>query len=255
MGTYTFEQLIYIKFQGVLGLKKHPPLLYTDFINFSKEYVEMAIHIESPWKMPEEIEIVEGAGEGNVPYPDYFRIDEEDALNCRFTSTDHDNNFLGLESEYISENKFSQDGEIYTIQFTRPELSELTMQFMIVEGMPTVSLFDDNSIVKLNISADMYGKMIEYITDNLGDPAAAPVPMMAPVPAVPQAPVVPAVPAEPAQNPNNYPNEPINLAPPELNEHGMPAPGPNGRKEKKRNGKSKRRGTKKQRKTRRHRKY
>jgi hypothetical protein len=209
--------------------------------------------------MPEETEIVEGAGEGNVPYPDFFGIDEhEDALNCLFTSTDHDNNFLGLESEFISENKFSQDGEIYTIQFTRPERSELTMQFMIVEGMPTVSLFDDKISVKLNISADMYGKMIDYITDNLGDPAVpvAPQPMMAPVvPAVPVAPVVPAVPAEPAQNPNNYPNEPINLAPPELNEHGMPAPGPNGRKERKRNGKSKRRGTKKQRKTRRHRKY
>jgi hypothetical protein len=207
--------------------------------------------------MPEETEIVEGTGEGNVPYPDFFGIDaHEDALNCRFTSTDHENNFLGLESEFISENKFSQDGEIYTIQFTRPERSELTMQFMIVEGMPTVSLFDDKISVKLNISADMYGKMIDYITDNLGDPAAA-----APV-AVAAANVANAAnaanvanAAEPAQNPNNYPNEPINLAPPELNEHGMPAPGPNGRKERKRNGKSKRRGAKKQRKTRRHRKY
>jgi len=215
----------------------------------------MAAHMESPWKMPEDTDIVEGGDEANVLYPDVFSINTvEDTLSCRFTSVDHENNMLGLESEFINEIKFSKHNDTYLIQFTRPNLSDLIFQFMILEELHTVSMFDEHVSIKLNISEDMYSRMVDYITDNLGDPAA--IPAAAPVvPVAPEVPAVPAVPAEPAQNPNNYPIEPINLAPPELNEHGMPVPGPNGRKERKRNGKSKRRGAKKQRKTRRHRKY
>jgi hypothetical protein len=125
-------------------------------------------------------------------------------------------------------------GKLFTLEFLRTADDGGNFSYSFVyHGL------DDELATGFPIKAAMYNQIAAYIQARLPGAAAPVAPAPAPVAAAPVAPA-PVEPAVVAPAANNEPYEP-----------NMPAPGPNGRKQKGR-GRSKRRGAKKQRKTRRH---